>query len=148
MPLALEVQQTLPHTTDTLVLGLAIALNHQLRSDASETTALHDMQQPSLLEHWPAGPGPLTPAQVQELIEQLHTAACIVGANPPGVTRGRLSPLLPNAARASAQAVMAWLDAAGVLTAPQNETLRWREPRLVSSTDLDWIAAQLRQTPW
>jgi hypothetical protein len=71
----------------------------------------------------------------------------IVQANPPGVTRGRLATLLPPERRGAATSLMSWLDASGVLADPRDETLRWREPRLIRRPEPDWIAARLGETP-
>jgi hypothetical protein len=40
--------------------------------------------------------------------------------------------------------IMEWLDRAGVLVEPRSAALRWREPRLFCSDDIDWIVAQVR----
>lgn len=98
-------------------------------------------------DHWPAGPAGLAPADVEHIVRRMLAEETIVQATPPGVTRGRIAALLPLGWRGAAPALMAWLDAAGVLAEPANEGLRWREPRPLRSDDLRWIAAKLTETP-
>ena len=51
-------------------------------------------------------------------------------------------------ARALAEALLVWLDAAGVLAAPMNpKDHRLNQPRALCSLDLAWIAERLYTTP-
>lgn len=94
---------------------------------------------------WPHGPGQMRPADVAALVDRLLSDPAVVAANPPGITRRRLAALLPPAGRAYAGALMGWLDAAGLLAEPRDETLRWREPRALTVADPEEIAARLRE---
>jgi hypothetical protein len=90
--------------------------------------------------------GLLPPERLEPFARRLLTDPAVVSATPPGVTRGRIAALLPAEERGRAAALMAWLDAAGVLEDPRDETLRWREPRRLRSDDHEWVAARLRCT--
>ncbi len=94
---------------------------------------------------WPAGPD-LSPTDVGALIERLLKEPTIINVVPPGITRGRLAHVLPAAARHHAEAIMVWLDAAGVLDEPRAEHVRWREPRMIKTHELEWIAKKLRDS--
>lgn len=94
---------------------------------------------------WPAGPGTMSPAELAALISRILVEPAIIAATPPGLTKRRLAALLPPAARQHAAELMAWLDAAGLLEAPRDESLRWREPRRLRDADPESIAAQLRR---
>lgn len=84
--------------------------------------------------------------RLEAIVAQLARAPTIVAATPPGVTRGRISALLPPEERRHAALIMERLDTAGVLVEPRSEALRWREPRPFRSEDIDWIIAQVRST--
>lgn len=96
---------------------------------------------------WPDGPGGMDGAAVAALCMALCEAPAITAGTRPGVSRGRLRPLLAAEHHAFAADVMTWLDTAGVLVEPHRDDLRWREPRPLVSTDLVWIAQRLAVTP-
>ena len=93
---------------------------------------------------WPAGPGRMRPALVEALIKRLLSDPAILGAAPPGLTKNRLKPLVEGPL---VEPLLVWLDAADVLTEPSKPELRWREPRVLRSADLPWLAERLRGTP-
>src|SRR5262249_6779966 len=88
----------------------------------------------------------------------LHRAPAVVSApaivagpaNELGVTKNRLVELVKGTDKAQAKAlsetVLAWLDLADLLVAP-NKPGRLRHPRALATTDLLEIAAQLAATP-
>lgn len=94
---------------------------------------------------WPNGAG-LNNTQIAALVERLLSDPSILAATPPGVTKGRLARMLPPEQRNASEALFQWLDRAGVLHEPTSEALRRREPRLLQTTDRDWIAARLQET--
>ncbi len=93
---------------------------------------------------WPAGPRRMRPALVEALIKRLLSDPAILGATPPGLTKNRLKPLLEGPL---IEPLLVWFDAAEVLTEPSKPAVRWREPRVLCSADLAWIAERLRATP-
>jgi hypothetical protein len=93
---------------------------------------------------WPAGPGRMRPVLVEALIKRLLSDPAILGATPPGLTKNRLKPLVEGQL---VEPLLLWLDAAEVLTDPSKPEVRWREPRVLRSADLAWIAERLRATP-
>jgi hypothetical protein len=114
-------------------------LTHQAASDA--TGAQPPDEQGTI---WPAGPGRMRPALVEALIKRLLSDPAILGATPPGLTKNRLKPLIEGPL---VEPLLVWLDAAEVLTEPSKPEVRWREPRVLRSADLAWIAERLRATP-
>jgi hypothetical protein len=97
---------------------------------------------------WPRGPGSMAAADIEALVTRVLSDPSITAATPPGLTKNRLSALLPAGHRAQAAVLMEWFDQASVLLPPRDATLRWREPRLLSECALDVIAARLRATPY
>lgn len=88
----------------------------------------------------------LSVERLAAIVAHLAIAPTIAAATPPGVTRGRISALLPPEERRYAALIMERLDRAGVLVEPRSEALRWREPRPFRSDDIDWIVTQVRLT--
>jgi hypothetical protein len=98
---------------------------------------------------WPAGPYDLAPQAVAHLLRELTTHPAFTGgsqASQIGVVKGRLIKVL-GLSEAVAAALMVWLDAAQVLSAPIRPDDRWRRPRPLATTDLNQIAAYLMATP-
>lgn len=94
----------------------------------------------------PSESSALSVERLETIVAQLATAPTITAVTPPGVTRGRISAILPPEERHHAALIMERLDRAGVLVEPRSEALRWREPRPFRSDDIDWIVAQVRST--
>lgn len=97
---------------------------------------------------WPAGPGTLAPAALGTLVAQLVTEPSFQSERKgqSGLSKGRLvkhAGLSENAARA----LMVWFDRAGVLAPPEDGQSPWRAPRPFVLTDLEQIAAKLRDYP-
>jgi hypothetical protein len=86
----------------------------------------------------------MRPVLVEALIKRLLSDPAILGATPPGLTKNRLKPLLEGP---FVEPLLVWLDAAAVLTEPSKPEVRWREPRVLRSADLAWIAERLHATP-
>jgi hypothetical protein len=105
--------------------------------DGVAVTDYHDSSSPS-------DTSVLSAERLAAIVALLATAPTIVAGAPPGVTKGRISALLTPEERRHAGMIMEWLDRAGVLVEPRSAALRWREPRLFCSDDIDWIVAQVR----
>lgn len=95
---------------------------------------------------WPNGPGSMDADAIAELFDAVLGAPAIIGGAKPGISRGRLRPLLRPEHQALAAALLCWMDAAGVLVEPARDDLRWREPRPLVSHDLLWVARRLAET--
>lgn len=97
---------------------------------------------------WPTGPGTLTPAALGKLIEQLITEPSFQSERKgqSGLSKGRL---VKNAGlgETTARTLMVWFDRAGVLASAEDGQGPWRAPRPFTLTDLEQIAAKLRDTP-
>lgn len=97
---------------------------------------------------WPAGPGTLAPTTLGTLVAQLIAEPSFQSERKgqSGLSKGRLvkhAGLSENGARA----LMVWFDRAGVLAPPEDGQSPWRAPRPFALTDLEQIAAKLRDTP-
>jgi hypothetical protein len=114
--------------------GRGLAVNNTDREPHAE----EQEEEPSL---WPAGPGHLTARQLEGVMQRVLDDPDVQAR---GVTKNKLKAA---GAGADAEALLAWLDAAGVL-APSADTgvQRWRAPRPLQQTDLTAIAEQLRAT--
>lgn len=95
---------------------------------------------------WPNGPGSMDADAIAELFDAVLGAPAIIGGAKPGISRGRLRPLLRPEHQAQAAALLCWMDAAGVLVEPARADLRWRESRPLASHDLLWVARRLADT--
>jgi hypothetical protein len=90
---------------------------------------------------WPVGPGRLTARLLEAVIQRVLDDPDVQAR---GVTKNKLKAA---GAGADAEALLAWLDAAGVLAASADTGVqRWRAPRPLQQTDLSAIAEQLRAT--
>lgn len=97
---------------------------------------------------WPTGPGTLAPAALGTLVAQLIAEPSFQSERKgqSGLSKSRLvkhAGLSENVARA----LMVWFDRAGVLAPPEDGQGPWRAPRPFALTDLEHIAAKLRDTP-
>lgn len=92
---------------------------------------------------WPCGPHDLRPALVARAIATLLANGDVRAR---GLAKRTLATLVGAEA---AVAWLVWLDAAGVLSAPDNPepARRWRERRRFATEDLGQIASQLAATP-
>lgn len=97
---------------------------------------------------WPAGPGTLAPRALGRLVEQLIAEPGFQSERKgqSGLSKGRL---VKNAGLGEnvARTLMVWFDGAGVLAKPEDGQGLWRAPRPFALTDLELIAAKLRETP-
>lgn len=99
---------------------------------------------------WPAGPDPLAPAALGTLVAQLIAEPSFQSTRKgqAGLSKGRLAGLkYPGLSENVARALMVWFDRAGVLAPPEEGQGLWRAPRPFALTDLEQIAAKLRDTP-
>jgi hypothetical protein len=132
----------LPFGADELAARLAQALEHEPLTPAETPTGI---AVPEAVE--PPGAGDMAPAELEALVARLLVEPSIVAATPPGLTKKRLSTLLPSGQRSNAAGLIEWFDRAGVLEPPRDETLRWREPRRLCDTEPGSIIARLQATP-
>jgi len=93
------------------------------------------------LSPWPAGPGRLSPRQLEAVLERVLSDPDVAER---GLTKNKLRAA---GAGPDAEALLAWLDGAGLLvnpSKPDDPVVRWREPRLLALTDAALIAERLR----
>lgn len=91
---------------------------------------------------WPQGPGQLAPRVLERVIGLLLADADV---RTRGVTRNKLRSA---GAGDDIEALLAWLDSAGVLQASTDQgRQRWRAPRPLELFDPEAIAAKLDATP-
>jgi len=95
------------------------------------------------LSPWPAGPGRLSPRQLEAVLERVLSDPDVAER---GLTKNKLKAA---GAGPDAEALLAWLDAAGLLAEPSkaDPVVRWREPRALQLRDAPLIAGRLRATP-
>jgi hypothetical protein len=104
---------------------------------------------------WPAGPAPIGPAALAELLARVVADPDILSGrgdpNNIGASKKRLASLLTAAglgpAKELSETLLLWLDQAGVLAEPAKPGHRLRHPRPLATTDLAEIGTRLRQTP-
>lgn len=99
---------------------------------------------------WPTGPGPLSSGVLGKLVEQLIAEPSFQSTRKgqSGLSKGRLANLKhAGLSENIARTLMVWFDRAGVLVPPEDGQNPWRAPRPFALTDLEQIAAKLRETP-
>jgi hypothetical protein len=130
---------TNPERCDSLIDALMRALDaaHSATTGVVNDGASASDGSPS------SDPSLLSVERLEAIVALLAAAPSIVAATPPGVTKGRISALLPPEERRYAALIMERLDKAAVLVEPRSEALRWREPRPFRSDDIDWIVARV-----
>lgn len=139
-----------PLVTERLDEGLAGWLRELLADPARVAGAPIVPEEPGEPSPWPLGPGSLQPAALGSLVTQLIAEPSFQSTRKgqSGISKGRLAGLKhPGLSENIARALMVWLDRAGVLAPPEDGQLPWRAPRPFALTDLEQIAAKLRDTP-
>lgn len=114
--------------------------------DAAGGATATESPEPSAESIWPHGPGMLQPTRLGAVLERVLADPLFTSGADPGVTKNRLRHA---GAGADAEALLVWLDAAGVLAAPSKDDpiVRWREARPLQSSEPTWLAARLQATP-
>jgi hypothetical protein len=96
---------------------------------------------------WPALPDGLAATDLQYYVEQICTTTVHRSDPFPGLTTGRLRPLLAPAHKSLAPLLLVWCDRAGVLAPPVSAAAPLRHPRALLQATPQELAARLRATP-